>query len=235
MANTREIQHVVMSEANTLGILNPLVSFNCIIDTDFGLLTLIAQKFFDTSVFSEEFFNNNYNVESLKKSVYNREDKNPLLLCMKSPRNSDNYYKQFTEEQYGEILQRSMITDLPDAMYTIEASGAVFTILCKYQSEIDLLDSISFLKKYNKILVDNVDLNMFNQIFIKSLDDYGMDKIKGTNMLDKKIYLARYKFNNLDELDEEDSKMLILLDRLRCEITKFDLYFIGKENSDNGS
>ena len=233
MANTKEIQHVAMSEANTLGVLNPLVSFNCLIDTDFGLLTLIAQKFFDTSVFSEEFFNNNYSVELLKNAVYNREEKNPLLLCMKSPRNSDNYYNQFMTEQYSEILQRSMITDMIDAIRSMEVSGAIFTIACKYQSEIDLLDSIDFLKKYNKLLVDNIDLNMFNQIFIKSLDDYIMDKIKGSNMLDKRIYLARYEFNNLEKLDEEDSKLLILLDRLRCEITKFDLYFIGKENSDN--
>ena len=52
----REIINVKFSDNNTFGILLPLVSFNCLIDTDFGLLVLIAQKFFDKSVFSEEFF-----------------------------------------------------------------------------------------------------------------------------------------------------------------------------------
>ena len=232
MANSKEITHITMSEANTLGVLNPLISFNCLIDTDFGLLVLIAQKFFDTSIFSEEFFNENSSIMTLQDTVYNRKEKNPLLLCMKSERYSDEYYNQFMNEEYDSILERSMITDLVNNLGIMENSGAIFSILCKNESEIKLLDNIKELSKYNKVLIDDLDLSMFNQIFIKSYDDYGMDKLKGINMLDKHIYIARYKFNETKNLNEKDAKVLFLLDKLRCEITKFDLY-TTKENSDN--
>jgi len=43
---------------DTGGINTPLVSFDCIIDTDFGLLSLIDKDYLDSSIFDIEFFNN---------------------------------------------------------------------------------------------------------------------------------------------------------------------------------
>ena len=233
MADSREVSHINFSESNTLGIINPLVSFNCLIDTDFGLLVLIAQKFFDTSVFSQEFFDKNSNVEDLKYTIYKRESKNPLSLCMISSRFSDDYYKQFFDEYYKDILNRSMITDLAKNLPSLATSGAMFTILCARQEEIDLLDRLKYFDKFHRILLSDIkDINEYNQFFVKSYNDYGMNKII-YGCIDKQFYVPRYKFNETESLDEEDSKMIILLDQLRCQVTKFDLYIDRKENQDN--
>lgn len=233
MADSKEISHITFSESNTLGVINPLVSFNCLIDTDFGLLVLIAQKFFDTSVFSQEFFDNNINSEDLKYTIYERENKNPLLLCMISSRFSEEYYNQFMSECYKDILDRSMITDLARNLPLLSNSGAMFTILCKRQEEIDLLDRLKLFDKFHRVLLSDIkDMNEYNQFFMKDYNDYGMDKIV-YGCIDKQFYIPRYKFNEAKLLDEEDSKKLILLDQLRCMVTKFDLYIDRKENQDN--
>lgn len=233
MADTKEISHITFSDTNTLGVINPLISFNCLIDTDFGLLVLIVQNFFDTSVFSEEFFDNNSNPEDLKYTVYEREDKNPLLLCMKSSRFSDDYYKQFFDEYYKDILDRSMITDLAANLPALSSSGAMFTILCKCQEEIDLLDRLEIFDKFHRILLSDLpNLEEYNQIFIKDYDDYGMDKIT-PQCIDKQFYIPRYKFNDLELMDKADHEKIILLDGLRSQVTKFDLYIERKENQNN--
>lgn len=233
MADSKEISHITFSESNTMGVINPLISFNCLIDTDFGLLVLIVQNFFDTSVFSEDFFNNNIDPEKLKYTVYKREDKNPLLLCMKNSRFSDDYYKQFLEEYYKDILDRSMITDLAINLPAISNSGAMFTILCKNQEEIDLLDRLEIFNKFHRILLSDLDsIEEYNQIFVKDYNDYGMNKIT-PQCIDKQFYIPRYKFNDIESLDEKDQEKIILLDGLRCQVTKFDLYIERKDDQNN--
>ena len=232
MADSKEIVHLNFSDMNTRGILNPLVSFDCLIDTDFGLLVLIAQNFFDTEVFSEEFFRRNNNINDMKWAVYGRKEKNPLTLCMKDTTDADDYYNQFMEQYYDDILERSMITDLAKLIPELATnSGASFTILCRNESEIKLLDTLNILGEYKKILVKDVlEPDSFNQFFIKDFDDEGM--LRYSNLIrDKHIYVARYNFNAIDDLNKFDDRFetYILLDNQRCNITKFDLYSRRKE------
>lgn len=231
MADSKEIISLNFSDMNTRGILNPLVSFDCLIDTDFGLLVLIAQDFFDTDVFDVDFFKRNSNINDMKWVVYGRKEKNPLVACMKDPTDADDYYRQFMDQYYNDILDRSMITDLAKNLRRMETSGASFTILCENQYQFDLLDKIDILRDYDKVLVNDVlDPDKYNQFFIKDFDDFGMKRYSSL-LRDKNVYIARYKFNAIDNLDKLDDrfKVYATLDTMRCTITKFDLYSTRKE------
>ncbi len=236
MADSKEIIHVIFSHMNTRGILNSLVSFDCLVDTDFGLLVLIAQNFFDTDVFSEEFFRRNDSVNDMKWAIYGRAEKNPLTLCLKDNSIADDFYNQFIDQYYDDILERSMITDLVSVIPDLASNtNASFSICCNKQSEIDLLDKFNILPDCNRVLVkDILEPDSYQQFFIKDFDDYGMQRYAHL-IMDKHIYVARYNFNIIEEMDKIDErfKTYLKLDMLRCNITKFDLYFRGKEDNTN--
>ena len=236
MADSKEIIHLNFSDMNTRGILNPLVSFDCLVDTDFGLLVLIAQNFFDTDVFSEEFFRHNDNINDMKWAIYGRPEKNPLTLCLKDPSLADDFYKQFMDQYYDDILERSMITDLATIIPDLASStNASFSIYCTRQSELDLLERLNILPDCNKVMVkDIIEPDNYQQFFIKDFDDYGMQRYAHL-IMDKHIYVARYNFNNIDDMDKIDErfKTYLKLDMLRCNITKFDLYSRRKEDNIN--
>ena len=223
MEDFKETKKIQFAESNTIGALNPLISFNCLVDTDFGLLVLIAQKFFDLSVFNESFFIDNDNVNDMKKTIYNRKDINPLLLCIKNKKDADDYYKQFFDQYYMEILERSMITDFGNEIENIASQcNAIVTILCTKQEEIDFLNKLNQFNKFSTILSRDCKSN-YNQFFFKDYRD--IDKrLIDKDFIDKHIYIGRYHFTNTDHLSEDDFKTYSIIDNLRNIITQFDLY-----------
>lgn len=223
MEDFKEIKPIQFADSNTFGALNPLVSFNCLIDTDFGLLVLIAQKFFDTSVFNKDFFDKYDNINDMKNIVYTREERNPLILCMNNIDNADEYYQEFFDQYYKDILQKSMITDFGKSLDKLSSAGAIFTILCNKQEEIDLLESIDIFKKYSKLLLGKDDIGDHNQYFFKYYSDINVQLIN-SNLIDKHIYVARYNFTEFDNLNEKELSIYSIIDSMRNLITRFDLY-----------
>ena len=222
---SKDIVHLDYADVNTHSVLNILISFNCLIDTDFGLLVLIAQKFFDTSVFNEEFFRENDAVVDMKHAVYNRKDVNPLTLCLKNKADADDYYKQFFDRYYNEIVERSMVTDLAKNLNRFSSNaGASFTILCKNQEEIDLISRINLFKKCSCITINEIiDPDVYNQFFFKSYRDYGVNELRAS-LMDKSIYIGMYDFNKIQNLDVESSKIQTELFILRNNISLIGLY-----------
>lgn len=223
---SKDIRQITFSDANTFGILNPLISFNCLIDTDFGLLVLIAQKFFDTDVFDRTFFDTNNNVEDMKRVVYTREERNPLTLCLKNKEDADDYYKQFFDKYYKDILMKSMNTDLAKSLKTMSNSGAVFTILCNNQTEVDFINNSKSLSKYSTILSSNTEqLSAHEQYFFKDYQDIP-NNLFNEKMRDKSFYIGRYKYIETEKLTQNDIRIFTIIDTMRCIISKFDLYHI---------
>lgn len=220
----KDIRQIGFADSNTYGILNPLISFNCLIDTDFGLLVLIAQKFFDTDVFDEEFFRNNNSVENMKYSIYEREERNPLTLCLKNKEYADDYYNQFFEKYYQGILIRSMNTDLAKSLKSISNSGAVFTILCNNEMEVNFIRNSKTLNRYSTILSSNTEqLSSHEQYFFKDYQDIP-NNLFNEKMRDKSFYIGRYKFTEAERFGEKDAEVFTFIDMMRCVIFKFDLY-----------
>ena len=223
MEDFKEVKKIQFAESNTFGALNPIISFNCLIDTDFGLLALIAQKFFDTSVFNKDFFEKYDDINDMKRVIYLREKKNPLTLCLNNPEFADDYYNQFFNQYYKDILARSMITDLLSALNNMTRSGAVFSILCRKQEEVDLLESIELFKKYSILLMGRDNIGDHNQFFFKDYHDIDSEFLN-ENFIDKHLYIARYYFTDFDNLSEDDLAIYSVIDNMRNMITGFDLY-----------
>ena len=45
--------NITYNESNTLNVMVPLIPFNCLFDTDVGLIKLINQEYNDSSVFDK--------------------------------------------------------------------------------------------------------------------------------------------------------------------------------------
>ena len=221
----KESVHINYADNNTRSVLNVLISFNCIIDTDFGLLVLIAQNFFDTSVFNEDFFYNNSTIINMKNTIYKRTEYNPLNLCIKNKEDADDYYNQFFEKYYNEILDVSMVTGLGRSLNNFSSNaGASFTILCKDEREEEFLSKIKIFRKTSTITLDKItNPDIYNQFFFKSYKDYGLKELSDF-LLDKKLYIGMYEFNKTDNLDIDASTMQTRLFALRNDISLIDLY-----------
>lgn len=222
---SKESVHINYADNNTRSVLNVLISFNCIIDTDFGLLVLIARNFFDTSVFNANFFSENSNINNMKRSIYKRKESNPIKLCIKNQEDADDYYNQFFENYYKEILDVSMVTGLGRSLKVFSSNaGASFTILCKDKYQEEFLSRLELFKKMSTITLDKItNPDIYNQFFFKDYKDYGLNDLSDF-LIDKKIYIGMYEFNKTDNLDLDSSTMQTKLFALRNEISLIDLY-----------
>lgn len=220
----KDIVPISYADANTQSVMRVLISFNTLIDTDFGLLVLIAQKFFDTSVFKEDFFKENNSIHDMKMVVYKRYTRNPLDLCIYDKSNSDDYYNQFMEKYYQDILDVSMITDFAKSLNRLAYSGANFTILCENEAQVNLINSISLFDKYSTLMEHELlNLDDYNQFFFKDYKETFIQNII-RKLRDKKIYIGMYEFNKIQNLDKESLAIQTELFMTRNIISLIDLY-----------
>ena len=72
------VQPIIPGLANTQGVNSPLVTFDSLVDTDFGLMLYIDRCFLDSSIFDVEVFNSNHKIKQMIWRLMNRERWNPL-------------------------------------------------------------------------------------------------------------------------------------------------------------
>lgn len=224
---------ILPGQGDTLNVMSPLIPFNLIIDTDFGLLCLIKQRYLDESVFDEKFFKNK-SVRNLVSEIYSRKEKNPLYLFIKDEYkdSADKFYNQFMEREYDSILNLSATTEFYRLarMFSNEPEIKV-TIVCNTQKEFDLLSShkegLGKCRLELKSDLDNVKLGIINQYFFKCIDDYIEYKKWLKN---KTVYFANYSFN-VDELESGSEELLDIMSNNRISI--IDIYDRKKLGGNN--
>lgn len=194
-----------MNNSKVIGVkrLTPIIDFNCIVDTDYGLLQLIYDQYYDLSVFNKEKFEMPSNKILLE--LYNRKSKNPLIPFINeniTEEDVDEYYKQFIESQYEEVLHRSCGTNMQMLIDSFNKSGEVFTsILCHNETEKKYISELNDFKS-NKVFMDEEFIEKhldFNQIYLKYIDD--LDKYL-KQCVGKTIYLSSCGLN-MEEVDGE--------------------------------
>ena len=215
-------------EGNTSGVLVPLIPFNCIVDTDLGLMSLISKYYLDNTFFDIEFFKKNNNIRKMVKSLYMREEENPLLLCMinKDKDIADEYYKEFMEKKYDDILNLSVTTELYSLITIFKTFGDIrSTIICKDKREKDLLSKLVNSSTLQCIMPKDIieTISMYEQFYFKSVDDYYLS-ILADSIKSKNIYFANYKFNFDGNYMIKDSKYTAILDILRNKCSSIDIY-----------
>lgn len=222
--------HIIRSgEGNISGILTPLIPFNCLYDTDFGLLSLIYEEYLDPSIFDIEWFRKNHIIKDMVNSIYSRSTSNPLFLCLKDKdeKLANELYTQFMSEKYEDILNRSMLTGMEDLIFLLKSSGeATPTIVYRNKKEFELMKSNSALSKIQKTTVKDAIKNMdiYQQFYFKSFQDVYLSELISSDKLNTKtIYIARYPFN-MDESNTTDNEIITLLMMKKNIVLSIDIY-----------
>ena len=215
---------------DTSGINTPLVSFDCIIDTDFGLLSLIDREYLDSSVFDIGFFNNHHKVRELVKVLYEREQKNPLSICIKdSNYDIESLYKEFMNDKYKDILKVSMITEIYNLLEQFKVSGEVKAqIVCSNEYEIECLKELPLFNQYPIILLDELsDISHYNQFFFRYIDDKYINRLS-PYILGKTVYIINHKFNGVPYQGVYPTDSTKKLFENRNKLYMIDMYNIDK-------
>lgn len=222
------IQPVIPGLVNTQGVNNPLITFESLVDTDFGLLLYIDKCFLDPSVFDIEVFNTHHKIKQMIWCLMNREKWNPLYLFMrkdlKAPEEiADELYNEFMNingVHFRKILDLSMLTNLCDFLQMTEAGGRdiTTTVVCRTEYEQDFVNK-KISQSSKTILYDKITgkSDEYQQFFFRHLEDPWLQsailnsdrKISDFTGINKTIYMADYKFNNVYDLDsmKEDSPL----------------------------
>ena len=198
---------------DTSGINTPLVSFDCIIDTDFGLLNLIDSNYLDSSVFDVDFFNQHHKIRKLVKVLYERENKNPLSICVKNKDiDIDSLYQEFMNDKYTDILKRSMVTEIYNLLEQYKLSGEVKpTVVCRKEEEINCLKELPLFKQFPILLLNEIeDISYYHQFFFRYIDDEYIITLSPA-IKNKTVYLINQKFNGIPDeglFPKESTKIL---------------------------
>lgn len=193
-------EQIHRSDLNTADVMKPLITFDSIIDTDVGLIILIAKKYRNPNIFNLELLDS-MTVKDLAGVLYARPIENPISICTNvALPEIDELYQDFMDNYYQDVLEYSITTELINTIEIWEKYGGIHTtILCKTQSEIDLLDQYYELKKCDKILLENAKkaniLNTFPQYYFKHTEDDYIREVSNTPLVAKTIYIPRYQFN----------------------------------------
>lgn len=199
-----------MSNTITKGIgissgLTLLIPFNCLIDTDFGLIELINNKYLDPNIFNVNYFKENNEIRDMVRFLYNRKCENPILWIMNNREDyklADDLYKEFMEKEYESILKNSMITEIYNFIQLQNKIGEDLKCFIVYNNELELnlLETESIfqycIKKIPKIKISELRsiINTIDIIYIKSFNDIYIKSIVDV-VENKSIYVAAYKYN----------------------------------------
>ena len=217
-------------------ILNPIIPFDLIVDTDIGLIKMIDKRYHNTDTFYSSLLS--APIKNLTYLLYNREDKNPLSVIMKENNKElmDSYLNEFMEKEYKNILENSTITNMYNfiSLCTTSDGNVNPTILCKNEMERDYLLDLDreLFSKYNIIIgkLEWLPLNGYDPIYVK----YYEDAIKAVKeMYGKNLYIANYRFNLVEYEGKYaiNPKVNLILGNankvIRAEIYSFDDSYKG--------
>lgn len=212
----------------TDGKLYPLIPFDLIIDTEVGLLRTISNKYHNTDVFYSSLLDkpDKYYIYLLNCRKY----LNPITVLAKERDNMelmDDYYNQFMEEEYVDILKNSIITRMFIVINESIRGGIVRPTIC-CSSDLEK----NYLLKRDKDLFDKCDIQVGRKF--EDLIDEQKDPIYIKNIMDlipllknieaKNVYIPNYRFN-YDDAEKNNLKHdPYILSSGLIKLNVFDLY-----------
>lgn len=180
-------------------IINTLVPFDVLIDTDMGLLKLIEFEYHNEEFFLPGILNTSETNQ--KYFLITRTCPNVIesLLTVQDKELADDLYNQFMDREYDEILKLSCNTSICDLTLLLRRNmNQVIrvTVMCKDEREKKLVEDRR-ISIFRTIISDpkNIDINNYGTIFVKNVDDLNNYRI----IEGKTIYVPNYGFNVIND------------------------------------
>lgn len=177
------------------GYHNFLVMFNAVVDLDFAVLRMIQAEYNNPKYIDQKVMT--MTAKEAKSALLNREDENPLSICIKDKTTADNIYKEIMTTRYGDLLKEDTYLSITGiffmlSVYEVQENIHV-TIVCSNELEKDII------RKYHKnvkVIMPNalseINPNEYTEFIFKNWKD--ILKI-GKPFNEKRVLLLNYKFN----------------------------------------
>ena len=204
----------------------PVFSFNTIVDMDVSLIAYVYNNYYDTSVFNFDGFDSAKFLD-LIGMIYLRKCKNPLKLFA-LPEVEDTFldecYKEFIETKQQDILEYSVLTEIPKLISNFLSTSEIIPKVMYYnQNQLNVLNQIERLDRIEKIPYQKINNTHFTQLYLKDITE-----CKNIECEEKTIYFASnwYTVNSLDknELSDEEREIVSKIFLKKNNINVFDLY-----------
>ena len=221
-------------ERSTSNVMTLLIPFNCIVDTMVGLVNLINKEYNHPNVFKSDLIAELcLNIKELVSWLYKREYLNPIYSLMNSPEEqvANDYYEEFIDERYPDILELSVFTEIFNLIQVFRANNDDIKITIAYSEECEK-NFLSGFEEFNDIpLVSYFELDdkldHYNQFYFNSVYDPLLYHV-APRINHKSIYILDYKYN-YDENGELEMTLGIqgLMVQL-CKVSTISAYIQNK-------
>lgn len=175
------------------GVHKILCPFNVVVDIDFAVLRMIQSeynnpKFVDQTVMTAS-------TKKVKELLINREDPNPVTICVHNKNIADSIYKEIMLTRYDDLICKYHSDTGIFFLVSVFANlkNVSVTIICQSEKEVDCI------KNYNSnictIVTDDlstIDVNSYTDIYVHNKNDlYKFNQ----RFNEKRIALMNYRFN----------------------------------------
>ena len=160
----------------------PLVSFECLVDTDIGVIRYCLNEFPNPTYFNLEKMNKLNKLELIGLE-YKRKEKNPLLVASndnlldQDKEFLDECYKEIIETKYQDVLSYSYYTQFVELIKLFKDSGDINpTILYNNEYQKEIIENHPIMKQFPIVSMSEInsgDINpdMFSQFYFRYLDE----------------------------------------------------------------
>ena len=201
--------------------INALITADCILDEDIGLLKLVQFYYRNTDMFLDDILDNEF-LEDQQYYEYTRFHPNPLSVIVKTDDldKIDSMYEQFWDSESDRIIELSCNTDIIKVLsLVIQGDTPIhFTILCDREKEVEVLKrrlvqigisgyTILLQPDHNK-----VDVSLYDDVYVKYIEQ--LDSFR--NIMHKAIYVSTHYTNYISAFDDS----LVL----RLEVVKYSIH-----------
>lgn len=183
-----------------------LIPFECIVDIDMGLIKLLKYDYRNLEYFFPGILDGPD--ECIEYGLLMRKHRNPLVVPTNMQKvdmeTIDNWYMQFMEKEYEQIVNLSICTDVANMIKLSSYNKDKIiksTILCNNNFERDTILKRSI--GQTRVIVANrqdFDITQYDAVYMK--DVYDIQSFKG--VFGKSIYIANYGFNLIDNTETDD-------------------------------
>lgn len=207
--------------------MNPLVSFNAIIDMDMALIHYIILDYEDKDIFDIQKISDKSYFELLSE-IYKRKYKNPLLYFLKSEDQRDRFdeiYKTLMSEREADILKHAIATEIYDLLLTFVKESDIYPSIVYYtDAQREYLEDETNLMGIQRFSLDEIRSNglTFSQYYLNTIDEFNLFK----NVPSTSFYVstAGINLNDTDENIMVDEETISRISYNESVLNLYDIY-----------